>query len=258
MAVSFQFCYYRFLHPSTHVRLSVKRNISAFVHTRTKRRSDQLNKSKSCEDIIAHAEHPNPTENNELIETTSLHFDNSIDERWHNRFSKENRQKLIFQQQIIDEKVKMTRAQKQLEDAAKRQHRSTQNFFTRFSSPFKRPPAPSTASVIQSSDSTNNHPSASTTRSYQSEPYVTTHQPGSVVHQSSASCTLDKQKIPYRQSSHIYDIDEDIPLPVDDQTTTSVHTNNTISEGGNEMILTAAKLVSDTTTPLSSSSATID
>ncbi|CAF0870614.1 unnamed protein product [Adineta ricciae] len=243
VAVSFQFCYYRFLHPSTHVRLSTKRNISAFVHTRTKRRSDQLNKSKSCEDIIAHAEHPNPTENNELIETTSLHFDNSIDERWHNRFSKENRQKLIFQQQVIDEKVKMTRAQKQLKDAAKRQRRSTQNFFTRLSSPFKRSPILSTTPVIHSSDSTTNPPSVSTTRSHQPD----------AVNQPSGSHTPDKQKIPYQQSSHIYDIDEDIPLPVDDQTITSVNTNNAISEGGNEMILTAAKLVSDTITPLSSS-----
>jgi hypothetical protein len=57
----------------------------------------------------------NQNENHDLGETMSLELnENPINERWHNRFSKENRQKLISQQQAIDQKVKITRAQKQL------------------------------------------------------------------------------------------------------------------------------------------------
>ena len=63
--------------------------------------------------MINHHDVQNQNENNELGETTSLHLDTSINERWHNRFAKQNRQRLISQQQAIDQKVKLTRAQKQ-------------------------------------------------------------------------------------------------------------------------------------------------
>jgi hypothetical protein len=79
-----------------------------------------MKKSKSCEEMIDHNDLQNPNENNDASETISLQLNtNSINERWHNRFSKENRQKLISQQQAIDQKVKLTRAQKQLDEANK-------------------------------------------------------------------------------------------------------------------------------------------
>jgi hypothetical protein len=46
---------------------------------------------------------------NDVLETSSL----QLNERWHNRFAKENRQKLILQQQTIDQQVKLIRVQKQ-------------------------------------------------------------------------------------------------------------------------------------------------
>ena len=62
--------------------------------------------------MIDHNELQNQNENNELAETGSLEMNtNSLNERWFNRFSKENRQKLISQQQAIDQKVKLTKAQ---------------------------------------------------------------------------------------------------------------------------------------------------
>lgn len=74
-----------------------------------------MKKSKSCEEMIDYNDLQNPIETNDANETVSLQFNsNSVDERWHNRFAKENRQKLISQQQAIDQKVKLTRAQKQL------------------------------------------------------------------------------------------------------------------------------------------------
>lgn len=50
----------------------------------------------------------------DACDTVSLPFNkNATDERWYNRFSKENRQILISQQQAIDQKVKLNRAQRQ-------------------------------------------------------------------------------------------------------------------------------------------------
>lgn len=111
----FQFIYYRFLHPSDHVRISTKHNIASIARIRPLPRVNRIKKSKSCEDMIDFNDIPNHHENNDTSETMSLQLNsNSIDERWHNRFAKENRQKLILQQQAIDHKVKLTRAQKQL------------------------------------------------------------------------------------------------------------------------------------------------
>jgi hypothetical protein len=92
-----------------------------------------MKKSKSCEEMIGQNDLQNLNENNDLIETTSLQFDNSIDERWHNRFAKKNRQKLISQQQAIDQKVKLTR----LEQATKRQHQQTHDFLAKTSTTLK-------------------------------------------------------------------------------------------------------------------------
>ncbi len=114
-AIFFQFIYYRFLHPSHHVRLSTKHNIASIARIKPIPRFNRMKKSKSCEEMIDFNDLQNQNENHELGETSSLELNrNSIDERWHNRFSKENRQKLISQQQAIDQKVKLTRAQKQL------------------------------------------------------------------------------------------------------------------------------------------------
>jgi hypothetical protein len=114
VAVLFQFLYYRFLHPSDHVRLNTKRNVSSIVRIRTLPNFDRIHKSKSCEEMINHNDIINQNENNELAETVSLHLKGPTNERWHNRFSKENRQKLISQQQAIDQKVKLTRVEKHL------------------------------------------------------------------------------------------------------------------------------------------------
>ena len=114
-AVCFQFVYYRFLHPSDHVRINTKHNIASIAHIRPLLRLNRMKKSKSCEEMIDHYDLQNSNENNDFSETISLQFNsNSIDECRHNRFSKENRQKLISQQQAIDQKVKLTRAQKHL------------------------------------------------------------------------------------------------------------------------------------------------
>ena len=114
LAVLFQVVYYRFLHPSDHVRVSTKQHVSSLVHVRAmSSRFDRTNKSKSCEDMIEHHDVRHQHENHAFIDTASVQSPNPADERWMNRFSKENRQKLISQQQAIDHKVKVTRAQKQ-------------------------------------------------------------------------------------------------------------------------------------------------
>lgn len=101
LAIIFQLIYYRFLHPSDHVRQHTKQNLASIGQLKV---FPRLKKSKSCEEMISPQD--------QLCDTISLQLGN---ERWHNRFSKENRQKLISQQQAIDQRVKQTRAQKQQE-----------------------------------------------------------------------------------------------------------------------------------------------
>lgn len=187
LAVLFQFFYYRFLHPSTHVRLSMKQHLSSMVHIR------RLNKSKSCEEMIGQNDLQNIHENNELIETRSLHLDRSNDERWHNRFSFANRQKLISQQQAIDQKVKLTRLEEEA-TAAKRQHQTiSRRFLTRISTTLKRPTTISTSLVTQSLDESNlNQKEDSPERS-------------SVIF-------APIKRISHHQQSKMYDIDEDTQL----------------------------------------------
>jgi hypothetical protein len=97
------------------VRMNTKNNLTSMTHLRALPRLNRLKKSKSCEEMIDQHDSQHMHDNNELCETISIQLNNnSIDERWHNRFSKENRQKLISQQQAIDQKVKLTRAQKQM------------------------------------------------------------------------------------------------------------------------------------------------
>lgn len=98
-AISFQLIYYRFLHPSDHVRQHTKQNLASIGQLKV---FPRLKKSKSCEEMM--------DQQDQLCDSISLQLGN---ERWHNRFSKENRQKLISQQQAIDQRVKQTRAQKQ-------------------------------------------------------------------------------------------------------------------------------------------------
>jgi len=113
-AIFFQVIYYRFLHPSDHVRINTKHSIASVARIRPISRFNRMKKSKSREEMIDYNELQNQNENNDLSETISLELNtNSINERWHNRFAKENRQKLISQQQAIDQKVKLTRAQRQ-------------------------------------------------------------------------------------------------------------------------------------------------
>jgi hypothetical protein len=59
---------------------------------------------------------------------------------------------------------------------------------------------------------------------------------------SSVSYISDKRTAQYQQQSKMYNIDETIYLPDDNSNSTTSHTNNVNSEGGEEMILTAAKL----------------
>ncbi len=193
-----------------------------------------MKKSKSCEQMIRHND---LHESNELIETTSLQFDNSIDERWHNRFSLANRQKLISRQQEIDHKVKLTR----LEQANKRRHQLSNRFLAKL----KRP-----TTISKSFDNTQNQSeSISPSSNHQqqifnvprvsiTESYAQMHPDHDEEDRPSINFISDKRTHHYQQQSKMYNIDEDTPL-ADDNTTS--HTNN---EGGKEMILTATKLIS--------------
>ena len=240
LAVLFQFLYYRFLHPSHHVRLSTKQNISSFVRIRPLPRSERIKRTKSCEEIIVHNDRQNSNDiNNDSYETTSLHFDTSIDERWHNRFAKENRQKLISQQQAIDQKVKLNRAQKQLEDAMKRRNKSAQGFLTKISTTFRKPTTVQTSLVKQSSEiqslHDDNHQRLTKTSDQDLEEEDS--DKSSLAHKS------DKRTSQHQRQSKMYNINEDTHLE-DNPNSTALHTNNTTVEGGDEMILTAAKLAS--------------
>lgn len=229
MAVLFQFFYYRFLHPSDHVRLSTKENISSIVHIRPLTHFDRIKRTKSCEEMISKQNDlQNFSENNELSETASLHFDNSNDERRHNRFAKENRQKLISQQQVIDQKVRLTR----LDEAAKRQNRRSRGFLTKISTKFKQP----TSIINEPIDDTNNH-----------------QQLFNLSHDDQKENST-KRTSQYHQRSKMYNINEDTHSLDGNQNT---HTNNINIDNGDEMILTATKLTSHIM-PSSSSTAAIN
>ena len=130
-AILFQFLYYRFLHPSHHVRINTKQNLASLARLGSLPRFNRIKKSKSCEEIIDH---------NDQGENVSLQFNaNSIDERWHNRFSKENRQILISQQKAIDKKVKLTRAQRQSEENHDQTPTGPGRIFNKISNSIKRP-----------------------------------------------------------------------------------------------------------------------
>jgi hypothetical protein len=234
LAVLFQFLYYRFLHPSHHVRLSTKRNISSFVNIRTLPRIERIKKSKSCEEMITQSDRRISHEDNDLIETTSLHLDTSIDERWHNRFSLANRQKLISQQQAIDHKVKLTRAQKQSEDATKRLNKPSHGFLTKISTTLNRPTAVKTSLVKQTSDNKS---------SIMKDFYTEMHQDDEDIDKPSLGYITEKRPPQHQQQPKMYNINEDTHLE-DYQNSTASRTNNTTAEGGDEMILTAAKLAS--------------
>ena len=109
------------MHPSDHVRLNAKRRISSIVRTGLLLSSNRVKKSKLRGEMINHNNGQNTNENKQLIEVIPP-VENSNDERWYNRFAKRNRQKLISQQQAIDQKVKITRAQSKLEEATKYQY----------------------------------------------------------------------------------------------------------------------------------------
>jgi hypothetical protein len=184
-----------------------------------------MKKSKSCEEMIDQNDLQNSNETNDPSETISLQLNtNSINERWHNRFSKENRQKLISQQQAIDQKVKLTRAQKHLEDTTKRQ----QQILTR----------PTSISIESTTDnrSTRRAPffnvtRVSLTRSPHQESYAKMQQDDDEEEDEdsdnlSISYISDKRSSSQHQSK-MYNIDEDPHISTDD---------------GEEMILTASKL----------------
>ena len=120
LAILFQIFYYRFLHPNNHVRRNTKKRFSSLI------RWNRLKQTKVSE------------ENNGSHHQNSVrpggHQLMAMDETWHNRFSKENRQKLLSQHQVIDQKVKMTRAQRQ---SVKSMKTSLQPHKTKFSRLFK-------------------------------------------------------------------------------------------------------------------------
>ncbi|CAF1022215.1 unnamed protein product [Rotaria sordida] len=234
LAILFQFLYYRFLHPSDHVRLNIKQNLSSFVHIRTLPISNRIGKSKSCEEIIQHSDIQNQNENNELAETTSQ-IETLIDERWYNRFSKRNRQKLISQQQAIDEKVRINRAQKQHEEAIKNQHDISYDFLTRISTVFKRPTTNSTSAITKSSNNTtsnnkqsNDHqqffhvPSISLPKSQYQEPYTKINQDEEDFDKSHVAFISNKRTPQYQQQLKLYNINEDIHLSDENQNKTSL------------------------------------
>ena len=201
-----------------------------------------MKKSKSCEEMIGQND---SHENNELIETTSLHSENTIDERYHNRFSLANRQKLISQQQAIDQKVKLTR----LEQATKRQQPTSNRFLTKISSKLKRP-----TTISKSLDDTQNQsnqqhvPRVSITSSSSLDSSTKIHSDNiedENITRPSVIYVPDRRISHYQQKPKMYNIDEDTPIADE----------NTNIEGGKEMILTATKLITHLTP---SSSATND
>ncbi|CAF1541948.1 unnamed protein product [Adineta steineri] len=206
--------------------------------------------------MITHNDIQHLHENNELIDTTSLQLDIKIDERFHNRFSKGNRQKLILQQQVIDQRAKLTRAQKQKEEALKRQQQPPYSFLTRISRPFKRPTTISASLMTESSEKLNNNPAQSATihtseidNQQQSSDIL--HEPYTKINQ---EVNFDNRKLfEQQQQSKMYNINEDTPLSDDD---TISHANNVTLESGDGMILTASKLTSHIT-PSTPSSASV-
>lgn len=225
-AIFFQFIYYRFLHPSDHVRINTKHNLAAITRIRPIPRINRMKKSKSCEEMIDE----NELQAVDLQETMSIQLNNNqINERWHNRFSKENRQKLLSQQQAIDQKVKLTRAQKHLDDPSKR----STPIRTKFSTTFHRSTShdhPDTSTEIFN---TRRSPFFNVTRSSHSESYAKMQQEDD---DDTIAYISDKHSSSSQPRSNMYNIDED---------TTMSNTN------GEEMILTAAKL-----TPIVLSSST--
>ncbi len=219
--------------------MNTKRNLASITRLRPIPSFNRMKKSKSCEEMIDHNDLQNPNENNDVSETISLQLNtNSINERWHNRFSKENRQKLISQQQAIDQKVKLTRAQKQLDEANKRQPHSSHRILTKLSTSLKRP-----ASIpTDVSDSlTDNHSSSSSSNRRQPFFNVTRvaltrspHQESYAKMQQEDEDDCDNLSISYisdkhstsQQQSKMYNIDED----------------SHINDDGEEMILTASRL----------------
>jgi len=196
-----------------------------------------MKKSKSCEEMIDHNDLQNQNDNNDLNETISLQLNsNSINERWHNRFSKENRQKLISQQQAIDQKVKLTRANK-------RQQNSSNSIRSKLSTTLKGPITPiehldssTTDNHLSYIDNRNNRRQpffnvtrVSLTRSQHQESYAKMPQDDEEdLDNLSISYISDKRTIS-QQKSKIYNIDEDKHI-------------SDINDDGEEMILTAAKL----------------
>ncbi|CAF1628895.1 unnamed protein product [Rotaria magnacalcarata] len=247
LAVLFQFLYYRFLHPSDHVRLSIKQNISSIVHIRTLSDSSRIGKSKSCEDIINQHDTQNTYEHNELLETSSQ-AESSIDERWYNRFAKRNRQKLISQQQAIDEKVRINRAQKQLEEAIKHRNESSSNFLKRISTRFK--PSATTLET-ESNNSTETHlindnekcvnPVSVSLAKPEEEEEEKENNDSNRLHIAFIS---NKRTSQHQQQSNLYDINEDTHGSEENQNDTSSRTNTTNYEGGKGVILIPAKLTS--------------
>ncbi|CAF1093966.1 unnamed protein product [Adineta steineri] len=273
-AIFFQFMYYRFLHPSDHVRVNTKHNIASVIRIRPLPRFNRLKKSKSCEEMIDHNELQNQNENNDLNESISLQVNtNSINERWHNRFSKENRQKLISQQQAIDQKVKLTRAQKQIEEANKRSHQSSHSVISKISTSLKRPTTISISTPCEHLDNssittTDTHSSYIENRSSsRRQPFFNVtrvsltrspHQESYAKMPQEDEEDFDKPSISYisdkrtsQQSKMFSIIDEDVHISDDNHNNISSHINHIHNEDGEEMILTAAKL-----TPLVISSTT--
>ena len=196
--------------------MNTKHNLAAITRIRPIPRITRMKKSKSCEEMLDQ----NELQTIDLQETISIQLNNNeINERWHNRFSKENRQKLLSQQQALDQKVKLTRAQKHLDDPNKRQA----PILAKFSSTFHRP-------------TTNDHPDTSmdiftnrrspffhVTRSSHSESYAKMEQEDDEVDHPHAVSYISSSQA----RSNMYNIEEDPPM-----------SNST----GEEMILTAAKL----------------
>jgi len=220
----------------------MKQNISSIVHIRPLKR-----RSKSCEDMIGQNDLQNINENNDLIETTSLQIDPSIDQPRHNRFAKENRQKLISQQQAIDQKVKLTR----LQEAMKRKHQQSRGFLTKISTTFKRPTTISISLATQSLDSTINQSANVDNRSNPVSQHENDDKKENFAKQSGIY-TPDKRTPQHQQQSKMYNINEDTHASDDNQ---NIHINNINIEGGDEMILAAAKLPSHIMPSFSSSAA---
>ncbi|CAF5228218.1 unnamed protein product, partial [Rotaria magnacalcarata] len=146
----------------------------------------------------------------------------------------------------IDEKVRINRAQKQLEEAIKHRNESSSNFLKRISTRFK--PSATTLET-ESNNSTETHlindnekcvnPVSVSLAKPEEEEEEKENNDSNRLHIAFIS---NKRTSQHQQQSNLYDINEDTHGSEENQNDTSSRTNTTNYEGGKGVILIPAKL----------------